>query len=429
VIGDTIFAVASPPGPAARGILRVSGPVALPLAASVLGAPLPRRRAQHERAVRIGAHDVPCLVLVMPAPRAYTGEDVAELHLPGSPLLLERVAERLREHARDATPGEFTRRALEHGRVDLAGAEATGALIHAASAAERRATLAVLGGVLQQEVGGVRATIQDALAAIEAGLDFTDGETGALEPAAALPALARARAALVALAAALPQARTGGELLLLGAASAGKSSLANALAGRDAVLVGEAPGTTRDVVAVPLPGGAVLLDAPGDSCGPGDGVDVAARALRDRVAARAGGALLVVDASSPAGVPVLDGPPAVAVAFTKCDLAAPPAHAGAAGVPAFATSARTGAGIAALRAWLAARAAAGAQPGLGRVAAHLRAAAAHLDDARAALAAGGGGETVALDLAAALEQLDAVHGRSSPEDLLDRIFATFCLGK
>ena len=117
VIGDTIFAVASPTGAAERGVLRISGPRALHLASEVLEEDLKPKRAVVESAVTVLGHRVPCLVLVMIAPRSYTGEDVVELHLPGSPLLLEKLGSRLRNRGRDALPGEFTRRAYENNRA------------------------------------------------------------------------------------------------------------------------------------------------------------------------------------------------------------------------------------------------------------------------------------------------------------------------
>ena len=234
VIGDTIFAVASPPGAAERGVLRISGPRALQLAGEVVESELQPRRSVLETAVHILGHRVPCLVLVMPGPGSYTGEDVVELHLPGSPLLLEKLGERLRPVGRDALPGEFTRRAYENGRLGLTEAEAVLDLIHAATQDDRAKALDMLEGGLSESVDGVRALVQDALALLESGLDFTEGETGTVAAESWLRLLRTALQMVQSVETALPQARSGGEVLLVGAGNAGKSSLCNALAGEQA---------------------------------------------------------------------------------------------------------------------------------------------------------------------------------------------------
>src|SRR5688572_22177381 len=147
MLGDTIAAVASPPGSAPRGVIRVSGPAALAAVAALAGVPLPRARAARAVAVPVRGVAVAALVLTMPAPGSYTGEDVVELHLPGSPILLDDVLAAL--HARGvraATPGEFTRRAFEHGRLRLEQAEAVADLIAADGDASRRLSVHALSG-------------------------------------------------------------------------------------------------------------------------------------------------------------------------------------------------------------------------------------------------------------------------------------------
>lgn len=446
MLDDTIAAIASPPGRSARGVIRISGPEAFAAAARVLAAPLPRERAAVPCRLRVRGGELDALALTMPGPASFTGEDVVELHLLGSPLLLDRALGALcAERTRLATPGEFTRRAFEHGKLGLEQAEAVAALIHADGRAAHRAAIHALQGGTGAAVAQVRARVQDALALIEAGLDFSDGETGEVDPAAWLPSLAAARAGLCDLIAHLPATEAGGEILLLGAANAGKSSLGNALLGRDELLVHARAGTTRDTLAVRLGDDVTLFDAPGDLAEP-SAVDAAALALRDRLGARVAGALWVVDAAAPR-LPAPSAIPAFGTVLTKLDLLADAPAQGAdraqvaawlarrdlAALPApwFLTSARDGRGLAELRAFLASRGRGHAAAGVafGRWRAAFAAAEAALERAATAGTLGRSDELVAADLADALAALDTVSGRSSPEDLLDRIFAAFCLGK
>jgi tRNA modification GTPase len=437
VSATTIHAEASPPGSAERAVLRLSGPQALAAAALVFAPPLPRVRAQVDGQVLVRGRALPAFALVMPAPHSYTGEDVVELHLPGSPLLLAECERAFARHGDElllqrAAPGEFTRRAFANGRIDLLQAEGVLLLVHGDGETARRRGLQWLHGGLSALAARVRVRLQDALALVEAGLDFTADETGAVPDGLWRPALAQALADLRALLAELPAASPGGEVLLLGAANAGKSSLCNALAGREEVLVDALPGTTRDLVRVELGSGVAMWDAPGDLEQPGDW-DRAALRLRDQLGARAAAALLVVDpARWHAPATVL---PLLAVVFTKADRspqspglpepAPPPPFAS---LPRFVTSARDGRGIEDLRAFLRARAGGFVCDPGGPLRQPLQQALAAAE-AAAAVPAGAGGELIAVELQAALRQLDEVDGRHAPDDLLDRIFARFCLGK
>jgi tRNA modification GTPase len=428
VLGDTIAAVASPRGSASRGVVRVSGQEAFAVAARALGMDVARARGA--RAVRIDVlgHGVAGFALCMPGPGSYTGEDVVELHLPGGAILLGHALAALRRAgARDATPGEFTRRAFENGRLSLEQAEAVLGLIQAESEAAAQQATRVLRGGLRDVVARVRGQVEEALALIEAGLDFTEGETGAVAEQMWQPHLAAAQAEVAAALAGLPAAAAHGELLLVGAANAGKSSLCNALVRRDRLLVDAAAGTTRDVVRVSLDGGCVLLDAPGDwpAGGTQAGVDRAALELRDRLAARAAARLLVIDASAPVVPDAPAGARVAAVVFTKIDLSVPPAVAGFPGVPRFAVSSVTGDGIARLAAFLGGLGGASTSAWAERPRAELEAAAGELERARHSR----DDALVASDLRAALRALDGIDGRSTPEDVLDRVFARFCLGK
>lgn len=435
MLGDTIHAVASPPGSAARAVLRISGPDALRAAAAVFAPALAKARAQVEGEVLVLGGRLPALALVMPGPRSYTGEDVVELHVPGGALLtaeLQRaMADAVGGALRPARPGEFTARACANGRLDALQAEGVLMLIHGADAAATAKGLVWLAGGLSAAVAGVRERLQDARALLEVGLDFEAAETGAVAPALWREPLAAAAAELARLAAMLPSAACGGEVLLLGAANAGKSTLVNALAGHDAVLVDAERGTTRDLVRVPIGGDAVVWDAPGDLAD-ADPVDRAALALRDRLGAGASSALLVVDGSAPVRPPA-SALPVLAVAVTKADLepdvpGLAAALAGiAAAVPRHRVAARTGAGIAELRAFLQAHSRAGTiDVGQELRLPLLRALAAV---ARAATATDVLPELLGEDLREALAALAEVDGTADRDAVLERIYARFCLGK
>lgn len=444
MLGDTIVAQASARGGSERAVVRLSGPGARAAAALVFAPELPAVRAQVEGHVRVRGRRVEALALVMVGPRSFTGEDVVELHVPGSALLVQNLLDELLRDGsargvRLALPGEFTARAVQNGRFDGAAAEGLLLLLHATDAVAAARGLSWLAGGSAAAVQAMRARLQDTLALLEVGLDFDDNDTGAVPASAWTEPLRALTTDLDALLATLPVATPGGEVLLLGRANVGKSSLANALAGRPVVLVDAGAGTTRDLVRIALPSGAVLWDAPGDLEAPVD-VDAAALQLRDRLAGGAAGCLWVLDATAPVLPATLAATqlPLLAVVWTKCDDAAeappnlPPATAPTvaarlAAVPQFATSAHTGRGVDALRAWLQDTARSGAVDAGGPLRTALQAARAAV--ARGLAAAAAGPELVAVELQAALQALEGIAGRHSPEHLLDRIYGRFCLGK
>ncbi|MHC5066294.1 MAG: GTPase [Planctomycetota bacterium] len=427
MIGDTIQAVSSPPGAGARGVLRISGPEAFAVAGRMIGRGLPAERGSEEAELDWQGYKIPCLVLHMPGPNSYTGEDLIELHLPGSPLLLSMLGEELAPECRLATPGEFTRRAFENGRMDLAGAQAVMDLIHAASEADRRRALSLINGEVQAELAGHRAKIQDAQALIEAGLDFESGETGEVAYAPLLPSLAAVEADLRALAAGLPSAGSAAGILLLGAANAGKSSLCNALVGRDEVLVDAEAGSTRDLLRVELPAGGVILDSPGELAGSGWDGELAEQ-QREAGSLRAAAGILVLDGQNPSTDWAQPALPLIALVLSKQDLGKGPLPPGLPDLPLFRTSVRSGEGISELRQFICERSSAGPVADGSFLRDSLVSCLEHLKRAQSPelLACG---ELVALELGAAIAALDPVEGHSSPEDLLDRIFAGFCLGK
>ena len=373
----------------------------------------------------------------MPGPRSYTGEDCVELHLAGSPVLIAEVAAQMcaacGPSLRPALPGEFTARACQNGRIDLAQAEGVLMLIHGEDAREVARGASWLAGGLSAAVERVRSLAQDALALVEAGLDFEAGDTGEVSESLWRDPLAAAHAEAIALVAAMPRAIAGGEALLLGRSNAGKSSLCNALAQREAALVDAVSGTTRDVLRVELAPGVAVWDAPGDLEAPVD-VDRAALALRNRLAGRASSAVVVVD-SMDIPAQLAASLPCLCVVWTKRDLRGDPTDGDrerlrqvapfTEGSPQFVVSAATDEGLPALLAFLAERSRRGATDpgGPQRHAAKLALSA--LERAVAAQQA----ELASQDLQEALAALGQIDGQHGVEDLLDRIYRRFCMGK
>ena len=440
MIGDTIVALASASGAGERAVLRISGPRAFEAAERVFSPSLARERGQVDGHCSVAAQQWACCALTMVAPRSFTGEDIVELHVPGSPLLVRSLQEHLLQDSavtgiREALPGEFTARACEHGRMDLAQAEGLLLLLHAHDRREAESAVQWLNGGLADAVCRVRADLQDRLALLEVGFDFDDDDTGAVATALWRDPLGPIAAELDALLASLPVNAPGGELLMVGQANAGKSSLANALAGSERALVAQHAGTTRDLLRVEVAPGVHVWDAPGDLQEPG-AADAAALQLRERIAGRAAGLLVILDATAPVVSPMaLRSPlPWFGVVWTKCDLvaAAPAVDAAvAARLPTanriFATSARQGRGIDALRDAMVR----GAGSSTTDAGGPLRTGLQQCRDAlvRAIAAAEQAPELAALELQAALRGLDGIAGEHSPEDLLDRIYGRFCLGK
>lgn len=437
MLGDTIFATASAPGSSVRAVVRVSGPDAFAAAEAAFRSPVPRRRGLFDGEVQVAGFGVEAFALCMPGPRSYTGEDCVELHLPGSPALVAAVCAQmvaaLGANLRSALPGEFTARACQNQRMDLAQAEGVLMLVHGADVREAARGAAWLAGGLSASVARVRSLAQDALALVEVGLDFEAGETGEVTDAAWRAPLDAALREAEALTKGMPQATAGGEALLLGASNAGKSSLCNALSGRAAAIVDSSRGTTRDVVRVALPSGGALWDAPGDLIEASE-VDRAALALRDRVGGRAACAVVVADpAAEP--VPLRTNLPCLAVVWTKRDLhgevraAAREAWRQAAPflatAPEFSVSSTTGEGLSELAAFLQRHVRAGAADAGAPVRLAVVAAVEALRRAAAAMEP----ELASQDIQEALRRLQDVDGAHGVDDLLDRIYGRFCLGK
>ena len=433
---DTIFALATPPGRGAIAILRLSGP-ATDAALIALGAghPKPRVAALRDLTYEGRAIDQ-ALVLRFPGPNSYTGEDCAELHLHGGRAVVEAAGEALATLGlRPADPGEFTRRAFENGRMDLAQAEAVADLIDAETAAQARQALGQLDGALSQTYAGFRSDLLTALALVEAEIDFPDEEVPDNLARAAGPVLDRLIADLRA---ALADARRGERvregyrIVLIGETNAGKSSLFNALVAREAAIVTAIAGTTRDVLDADLiiGGYAVTLS---DTAGLRDSADpVEAEGVR-RARARAEAADLRLWIRSPEdaeGDAAGFARPDDLLVLTKADLGVAQA---VEGFETLSVSTASGAGLSELHDWIAARLArdlSGADfPAVTRER-HRRRLAEALSAAEAGRSAlGVAPEMAGDDLRRAAEALARVTGAIGVEDILGEVFLTFCIGK
>jgi tRNA modification GTPase len=255
-MNDTIYAPATGAGRAAVAVVRVSGPRSSD-AVRALAGDLPKpRRAALRQLTHDGVALDDALVLWFQGPASYTGEDAAEFHVHGGRAVVEALLEALAAQGlRLAEPGEFTRRSFENGKLDLTQAEGVADLIDAETEAQRRQALGQLGGALSQRYDAWRGLLVQALAMLEAAVDFPDEELPEDVAARARPGLEALEAeigAALADASRGRRVRDGFRIALVGAPNAGKSTLLNALAERDAAIVTATPGTTRDIIEVPL---------------------------------------------------------------------------------------------------------------------------------------------------------------------------------
>lgn len=444
---DTIAAVATASGAGGVGVLRVSGAHAAMIAQTFLGR-APRPRHAHYAAFRDDAGAVidRGLLLWFPAPHSYTGEDVVELQIHGSPVALRLLLARIVElGARHARPGEFSERAFLNGKLDLAQAEAVADLIASGSAAAARAAVRSLDGEFSRQVHALTEAVVRLRVWIEAAIDFPEEEIDFL----ATPQLARDLAALRAhLAELLVGARRGVRLadglhvVIVGRPNVGKSSLLNALAASDRAIVTDIAGTTRDVLRemIDLDGIAITLV---DTAGLREAGDVVEREGIRRARAeleRADLAVLVSDDDANADTDLAllaDLPKSAAriVVHNKIDLAAmSPSvrmHDDATHIW---LSARNREGLDLLVAELKRHAGAddsitGTFTARARHVAALEQAAEHLAAADDALTTQRAGELAAEELRQVQHALGEITGEFSSDDLLGEIFGSFCIGK
>jgi tRNA modification GTPase len=441
---DTIFAPATAQGRAAVAVIRISG-LEAGRALTALAGRLPRPRRASVRTLRSadGAPLDAALVIWFPGPESYTGEDVAELQLHGGSAVVAAVTRALLALGlRLAEPGEFTRRAFEAGRLDLDQAEGVADLVDAETEAQARQALAQLEGALGKRYETWRRRLTEALAFVEAAVDFPDEEVPADVAGRALPAvreLALELEAALADAARGERVRDGYRVALIGAPNAGKSALFNALLRRDAAIVTPTAGTTRDVLEAGLvtEGYKVVLADMAGLRVAGDPIE-AEGVRRARAWAEAADLRIwVVDAAASEGR-WREGAELARAAdllvLAKSDLPAGADRMAAGGQRcAIEVSAQTGAGVEALAAALAARvtsALGGADfPAVTRErhAGLLRDALSSLN--RVDAAALDAPELAAEDLRLAARALERVTGRIGAEDVLDIVFSSFCIGK
>lgn len=443
---DTIFALATAPGRAAVALVRASGPGAGPALDALCGRrPEPRRASV--RKLRSGGGDVfdEALTLWFPAPGSYTGEDSFELHLHGGPAIVRACQDALMALGlRLAEPGEFTRRAFQNGRLDLSQAEAVADLVDAETEAQRRQALDQLGGGLARRYAAWRAELVEALALLEAEIDFPDEDLPDALSARVGPRLARLAGELEAAladAARGERVRDGYRVALIGAPNAGKSTLFNALLERDAAIVTPVAGTTRDVLeaGVVFEGYKVLLADTAGVRATTDAIEAEgvrrARAWAEAAALR----IWVVDGAATEegwreGLDLLR--PGDVLALSKGDL----------GEAAAATAARNVAretslsvltvsadDVSPLRFLLTTRVVE-TLSGIEFPAATRERHRARLVEALSAVRRAAAGSTLGPELAAedlrlAGNALARVAGRIAADDVLDVVFASFCIGK
>jgi tRNA modification GTPase len=443
--GETIAAIATPPGRGGIGVVRVSGNEARAIAHGVAGAlPAARHAALADFRAGDGAVIDQGLALFFPAPHSYTGEDVLELQGHGGPVVMQQLLRRCVElGARVAEPGEFTRRAFLNDRLDLAQAESVADLIDASSVEAARSAARSLAGDFSRRIHALVDALIELRMHVEACIDFPEEEIDPADRGAQREKLAAIQGRLDAL---LAEARQGAVLregltvVLIGRPNVGKSSLLNRLAGDEVAIVTPIAGTTRDSVraTVSLEGVPIhLIDTAGLRAA-GDEIERLGIERTWRAVQTAGAALFISDDNNP---PQADEqahlgrlPPDIAVArvINKIDLSGAAAGAGELnGLPLLRVSAKTGAGIEALRAWLLDTA--GWKPhGEGLFMARERHLVA-LSDAKTRLQAATNSfqafELMAEDLRLAQQALGRITGAVSADDLLGEIFSRFCVGK
>jgi len=443
---DTIAALATPPGAGGVGIVRVSGPRARAIARTLTGKD-PQARRVYIRAFRDnhGAILDRGLAVFFAAPKSFTGEDVLELHAHGSPVVLKLLLRRVCElGARQARAGEFSERAFLNGKLDLVQAEAVADLIAAGSDAAARAALRSLEGDFSKSVQALFEALVDLRAWLEAALDFPEEEIDFLSAPQLSDGLRRLDAQLADLLAAARRGvvlRDGLHVVIVGRPNAGKSSLLNALAQSERAIVTAIAGTTRDVLRemVNLDGIALTL---ADTAGLRESVDVVeAEGIRRARAelARADVAILVCESAQvQTDLALLNVCAAGAtriVVHNKVDLSGATARVETlqSGEIHIWLSARTGAGLDLLREELkriagygeSAQGAFSARTrhvqALEGTVAHLHAAKEHLEHRT--------GELAAEELRQAQQALGEITGQFTSDDLLGKIFSTFCIGK
>lgn len=464
---DTIAAISTAPGRGGIGIVRLSGPEAVSLAGQLVRLRAPLEHAKARLADVLDPDSDPeagetegrideALVTWFAAPNSYTSEDLVEIAAHGSPVVLNlMLRQALALGARLAEPGEFTQRAFLSGRLDLTQAEAVRDLIEAQTLAQARLAASQMGGALSRRVMPAKQALLELIALLEAGIDFAEDDLAVAPEAEITRRISEVRPPLAALEATFAHGRIlhdGLTLAIVGRPNAGKSSVFNALVERDRAIVTAIPGTTRDTVSERIALGGIPLELV-DTAGLREAADEAERLgiARSREAlADAAIVLIVIDATEigPTGrlhpeerslIEAVQGRAAL-IALNKDDLVSETSGAldrdllEHVDLPVLATSAVTGHGIAELREAILELATGGAaaEPGMLTSLRHHKSitqAIEGLDAAANAVATDIPHEMVLLDLYRTLWALDSLTGQTTPDDILNLIFSTFCIGK
>lgn len=456
-VSDTIVAIATPPGRGGIGVVRLSGPASLAIAQSLFRARGAARWSSHQLRIGTlvdadGATLDEALAVYMPAPRSYTGEDVVELQAHGSPVVLRQVvAHALARGARVAAPGEFTQRAFLNGRLDLVQAEAVIDLIEARGSRAAALAAAQLGGKVSSQLVELRDELIELKALLEVQIDFVDEEIdlSTTDLGERTRRLQQRLERLAASYATAKRAREGVRIALVGRPNVGKSSLLNALLGEERAIVSELAGTTRDVIqeSIELAGMPVVLS---DTAGlrQSEAADVVERLGMQRTTAeieRAEIVVVMLDAASALTEEdrrVLQQTAALrrVVVANKCDqplqLDAVELASCSGASQVIEVSARTHAGLDELRQALT-RAIEASDAGTAtdvvlsneRQYAAVSAARQSLRQVGDGLATGVSLDLLAVDAQEAIERVAEITGAVTNEDVLDRVFSRFCIGK
>ena len=447
-VDDTIVAVSTAKGRSGIGMVRLSGADARPIAEQFFRStdPFADRMARFGTFRMSGSDPLDHVVMtVFSAPRSYTGEDVAEISAHGNPLILNKIVSALvSAGARHAGPGEFTLRAVAHGKMDLTQAEAIRDFIHAQTEAQARTAMLQIDGALSRRVRPEKEALMGIVAELEAGVDFAEDELEEQDFTVHSNRAARIAESVEGLAKTFEYGRLLGEGLLLaiaGKPNVGKSSLFNSLLCHDRAIVTEVPGTTRDVLSETLEVGGVPIRL-SDTAGvrqTTDTVEAMGVARTLATMAEADLTLAVLDSSRHLDADdwailekLRDRPHLVVINKTDLPRKWEPAD----GWSAVHISALTGTGLDSLRAdisrYVTERRPDGAETAVvtnARQHARLMRAAVKLRSAVAAMEAGIPHEMVLIDLYGALSSIGEVTGEVTNDDILDKIFSTFCIGK
>lgn len=426
MFGDTIFALSSGRPPAGVAVIRVSGGNSFDIARRMMGrAPVPRR-AQMTAIRNPVTHNIidRGLVLAFVGPASFTGEDVVEFQIHGGPAVIDALLTCLAgQGLRQAEPGEFARRAFENGKLDLSQAEGLADLIEARTESQRLQALVLVGGRLREQAENWRTAIIGLMADAEADLDFSDeGDVVTGEATTAIVELQNELANELARSRFGLKVRDGYSIAIVGEPNVGKSSLLNALARREVAIVSDVPGTTRDLIEVALDLGGVAVTLV-DTAGLRDTDDPVEQQGVARARARADTADLVLH--------IVNEPPAEPLGqlvFSKCDVGG--GVGGWRGDDLY-VSARTGAGLPDLEAWLVDWAGRQLQAGEPALISRLRQRTSLINSIERLGEAAREFDPVlrAESLRLSSRALDEITGRVGTEQVLDGIFGRFCIGK